>query len=71
MIFGLRGAIDPIESLREGNKSDRVMVFIRVEREAIIQPSRFQFVEKFGEGDGILIKSEIIFAADGNIQANR
>jgi len=47
------------------------MVFIRVEREAIIQPSRFQFVEQFGEGDGILIKSEIIFAADGNIQANR
>src|ERR1700756_2934524 len=67
LIFGLRGAIDPIESRREGNQSDRVMVFTRVEREPIIQPSRFQLVEQFGERDGVLIKSEIIFVADGNI----
>jgi hypothetical protein len=45
----------PLHAQMIGN-DDRVMVFTRVEREAIIQSSRFQFIKQFGKRDGVVVK---------------
>ena len=61
-------AIDPVEAGWKRNEPDRVVLFARIQREAIVKPGGLELIEQRGERGGVV--GCVLVASCGEVEAD-